>query len=138
MNKKKIKRKFGGNTTIHTWKTVKVWWKYNNSDMKKCMKIPNKCNNIKGRSITCSYIWHVYTSKCVFQLHTHSVKVWWQYVLPNSNATHFCDVFFRHRVRVANLPWKIDTKIKNSAPLKSTTIIYLTFSKYFRPLDKLV
>ena len=44
-------------------------------------------------SITCSYIWHMETSKCAYWLDTHSVKDWWRYVLPNANAVHFCDIF---------------------------------------------
>ena len=25
------------------------------------------------------------------------MKVWWKCVLPNTNALHFCDIFFRHK-----------------------------------------
>ena len=56
------------------------------------MKIPKKWNKTKRRSITCTYIWHIDISKSVYQLNTHSVKVWWSYVLPNTNAVHFCDI----------------------------------------------
>ena len=50
---------------------------------------------IKWHSITCSHIWHVDISKCVYWLDNHSVKVWWRYVLPNANAAHFCDIIFQ-------------------------------------------
>ena len=40
------------------------------------MKIPKKRNKIKGLSITCSYIWHTNTSKCVYWLDIHSDNVW--------------------------------------------------------------
>ena len=66
---------------------MKVWWRYSNSDTKK------KPNKINGLSITFSYIRHFNTSKCVYQLDTHSVNVWWKSVLPNINAPHFCDIF---------------------------------------------
>ena len=78
--------------------SLNVWWRYNNSDMncrQLCMKILKKRNKIKGPFITCSYIWHINTSKCVHWLDTHSVKVWWRYVLPNRNAVHFCDIIFK-------------------------------------------
>ena len=29
--------------------------------------------------LTCSHIWHVNISKCVYWLDIHSVKVWWRY-----------------------------------------------------------
>ena len=51
---------------------------------------------IKEPSITCRYIWHVNISKCTYLLDIHSVKVWWSYVLPNSNAVEIFNVFFRH------------------------------------------
>ena len=92
---------------------MKVWWKIR--------------NKIKGRYITYSHIWHVDISKCVYwlALDTHSVKVWWLYVLLKVNATHFW-----------NPVKKTVLEIKNSAPLGSTRIIYLTFSKYSRSLHK--
>ena len=106
-NRNKIKKCFI--TCCHIWhvniakyvywldtKSVKVWWRYNTSDMNArqlCMKIPKKRNKIKGRSITCGHIWHVNTSKCVYWLDTHYVNVWWSYMLPNTNAIHFYDIF---------------------------------------------
>ena len=54
-------------------------------------------------------------------------------MIPNANAAHFCDVFFRQG-SVAKLQKKTFSKIKNPAPLGSTIIIYITFSKYSRPL----
>ena len=86
--------KFGGDTTIR----------------QKCMKIPKKRNKIK-RHKTCSYVWNVDISKCVYWLDTHSVKVWWGYVLPNANTAHFCDVFFRHR---AVLPSCLENRSRKS------------------------
>ena len=103
--------------------------------LKMCkMKIPNKRNKIKWLSIACSYIWHIDISKYVYWLDIQSVNVWWRCVLPNANAAHFCDIFFRHSV--GDLPRKTVSKINNPAPLGSTRIIYLTFSKYFRSLHK--
>ena len=50
-----------------------------------------KRNNIKGPSITWSYIWHIDIFNLrTYLLDTHSVKV-----VPN--AVHFRDIFFRHR-----------------------------------------
>ena len=65
------------------------------------MKITKKSNKIIGPSITCSYIWHIDTSKCAYWLDTYSVKVWRSYVLPNTNADHLCDIFFRYRAMFA-------------------------------------
>ena len=65
-----------------TWIVVNLVW-----------IIPKKRNKIKDRSIICSYIWYVNKSKYAYWLDTHSVKVWWRYVLPNTNAVHFCDIF---------------------------------------------
>ena len=56
------------------------------------MKIPKKRNKIKGCSITCSHIWHVNIPKCVFQLDTKLVKVWWKHMPPNTNTVHFCNI----------------------------------------------
>ena len=89
--------------------SVKVWWKYNNSNMNArqlCIKIPKKSNKIKGRSMTSRHIQHIDTSKYVHWLDTHTVKVWWSYVLPNSNAIHFCDIFIRHRTMFLTCPNK--------------------------------
>ena len=68
--------------TLQTWMLVNV-----------CRKIPKKRNKIKGPSITCSYIWDINISKYVYWLDTHSMKVWWRYVLPNTNAVHYWDIF---------------------------------------------
>ena len=113
---------------------MKVWWKYNNlgmNDHQLCMKMPKKCNKIKGRSVVCSHIWHVNNSKYVYWLDTHSMKVWWRYVLPNTNAFNFCDIIFRHR---ADLPKKTLSKINNPVTLGSTRIIYRIFSNFSKPL----
>ena len=40
-----------------------------------------KFNKIKEPSITCSYIWHVNISRCVYWSDIHFVKVLWRYVL---------------------------------------------------------
>ena len=87
---------------VHLYDTQsgKVWWRCNTSDINArqlCMKIHKNRNTIKEHSIACSHIWHVNISKYVYQLDTHSEKVWWSYVLPNINATHFCDIIFGHR-----------------------------------------
>ena len=70
------------------------------------MKIPKKRNKIKWRSITKSHIWHIYISKYVYWLNIHSVKVWWRYVLPNTNAVLFCDIFFRFMAMFSSSPNK--------------------------------
>ena len=75
--------------------------------------IPKKRNKINEHSITCSYICHINTSKCAYWLDTHSVKVWWRYVLANTNAVHFCDNFFRHRAMFSTCP----ISLKNPATL---------------------
>ena len=56
-------------------------------------KYSKKHNKIKERAITCSYIWHI-ISKCAYWLDTLSTKVWWKYMLPNTNATHFSLIEF--------------------------------------------
>ena len=38
-------------------------------------------------------MWHVDKLKCVYYIETQSVKVWWRYVSPNTNAVNFCDIF---------------------------------------------
>ena len=55
------------------------------------MKTPKKRNKIDRPSITCSYVWHV---KCVSTFCESLKKL---FLLPNSNAVKFFDVFFRHR-----------------------------------------
>ena len=79
---------------------MKVWWRCNNSDMNGLdmyeNTYPKKCNKIKRRSITCSYIWVVDISKCVYWLGTHSVNVWWWYVLLFGSQTqmpNFCEMW---------------------------------------------
>ena len=51
------------------------------------MKMSQKHNKDKGNTITCSYIWHIDLSKCVYWL---DIQVLWRYVLPNAYATPFC------------------------------------------------
>ena len=73
---------------------VKVWWWYNTSNINACqlcIKKPKKHSKIKERSITYRYIWHTDISKFVYWLYTHSVEVWWSYVLSNTNTVHFCE-----------------------------------------------
>ena len=70
--------------------------RFNNPDMKG-RQIPKERNKIKGPSKTCRYIWYINTSKCVYWLDIHCVKVWWSYVLLNTNDVHFCDIILRHR-----------------------------------------
>ena len=54
------------------------------------------CNQIKVRS---RYgIWHVDISEFVSWLDTHSVTVCWKYMLPNTNAIDFCDIFSKYTV----------------------------------------
>ena len=55
---------------------------------------------------------HINTSKSVYLLDTYSVKVWWSYVLPNTNAVYFCDIFFRHRAKFSTCPNKESRKSK--------------------------
>ena len=98
--------------------SVKVWWRYNNSDMndrQKCMKTPKKRIKTKWRSITCSYIWHVDISKYVYWSNTHSVNVLWRYVLLNANAAPFSDVFFRHRAMFST-SWNKESRKSKVGP----------------------
>ena len=71
-----------------------------------------KHNKIKGNSIICFYIWHIDILKCVYWLDIHFAKIWWRYVLPNANTSHFCDVFFRHRAVLLTCPEKRPQKSK--------------------------
>ena len=94
----------------------------------------------KGHSITCSHIWHVDISTCVYWLATYFVKVWWRCVLPNANnAVHFCDIFFRHMAVLPTCPTKRSRKleirlIKNQ--LKFVYINGLFWSKVFFEIAK--
>ena len=54
-----------------------------------------KHNKINGLCITCGYIWHINISKWSYQLDTHSMKVWWRYLLANTTNVHYCVVLFR-------------------------------------------
>ena len=86
---------------------MKFWWKYSTTDMNArqlCMKIPKKGNKIIEPFITSSYLWHVNTSNCAYWIDIHSVKVWRNYILPNSNAVNSFDIIFRHRSRSTFLP----------------------------------
>ena len=87
-----------------------------------------KHNKIKRRSITCSCIWHANISKCLYWLDKHSVKVWWRYVLPNVNAAHFCDVFFRHRAVFPSRNKKTSLEFKNLAPSRWYTSLLVNIS----------
>ena len=89
-------------------------------------KIPKKRNWIGKSSITCSHIWLVDIPKCVY---IHSLKVWWSYVLPNTNAVNFYDIIFRHRAvfpswnrkrvgnQKSNLFKKSNLSIRSSDPI---------------------
>ena len=68
-------------------------------------------NEIKPKrpSITCSCIWYI----CAIWFDTYFVKVWYRYVLPNTNAVQFCDVIFRHRAMFSTCPNKETRKSKN-------------------------
>ena len=55
---------------------------------------------------------HINTSKCVYWLDKHSVKVWWSYVISNTHAIHFCDIIFRHRTIFLTCPNKESLKLK--------------------------
>ena len=76
-------------------------------------KFQKKHNKIKEPSITCNYIWHIVTPKWAYWLDTHSVKVWWSYMLPNTNTVNFCDIIFRHRAIFSACPNKESRKSKN-------------------------
>ena len=100
---------------------VYVWWRYKHE----CSSIlyentQKKRNKIKRRSITCCQIWHIDKSTCVFWLVTHSVKVWWSYVLPNTNDAHFCDITFRHKV-------VLPTYSKNLLKIKKPTFDFFLY-----------
>ena len=59
------------------------------------LKLHLACQHIK----ICVSIRHTICESFVKiqNLDTHFVKVWWSYVLPNTNAVHYCDIIFRHR-----------------------------------------
>ena len=56
--------------------------------------------------------------------------------LLNTNAVHFCDIIFRHRAVCVYPATKTVLEVKNPATLDKTKIIYLTISKYSKPLQK--
>ena len=118
---------------------MKVWWRYNNSDInghQKCIKIPKKRNKIKWRSITYSHIWHINIPKCVYWLDIRSVKVWCSYDFPNTNAAHFCDIISSHRTMFPSCS-KNSVGNQSGHVRHNYRIIYLTFSKYSSRLYKL-
>ena len=71
----------------------------------------------------------------MYWLDTYSVKVWWTYVLPNTNAVDFCYVFFRHWVVLPICLKKISKIEKNRVTLGSTRIIHRT---YYRLTDDIL
>ena len=78
---------------------MKVWWRKNTSNMNArqlYIKIHKKRNKIMGRFITCSHMWHINISVYVRWLDTYSLKVWWSYVLLNTNAFHFSVIAFNN------------------------------------------
>ena len=50
--------------------------------MSNVWKCPKNATKSKGYSTACSYIWHVNTSKSVYWLDTHSVKMLLIFVIP--------------------------------------------------------
>ena len=92
---------------------------------------------IKERYITCSHIWHIDISKYVYLLSTHFVNVLEKYVLPNTNAALFA-ILFLDIEQCFHPITKKNFGNKNPSNRGSTRIICLTFSKYSRPLHKLV
>ena len=65
------------------------------------------------------------------------MKVWRRYVLLNSNTVHFCDIFFN----IGQCFRPTQTKSLGNQKSGHVRIIQdnkITFSKYFRPLHKLV
>ena len=101
------------------------------------MKIPKKFNKIKGHSITWSHNWHFDILMCVYWLDINSEKVWWRYVIPNTNAVHFCDIF-SYLGTVADLLKNLENKKKNPVTLGSIRIVYHIFSQFSRSLHKLI
>ena len=105
--------KFGKDTTLQTWILVNYLWKF-------CRK-RNKSN------VTCSYIWHVNKSECTYWLDTHTVKVCWRYLLPNTNVVNFCYVVFRHCVDLAK---------KSAKNQKSGLAVYSIHSWFLQKIKK--
>ena len=67
------------------------------------------------------YIWNVKASPNFYKLFcTHSVKVWWSYLLPNTNGVHFCYIIFRHRAVFPSCNKKAVLEIKSPATLGYT------------------
>ena len=55
----------------------------------------------------------------------------------NTNATNFCNIFFRHRAVFPSCNKKTVLSVKNTSHRESSRIIYRTFSNYSRPLHML-
>ena len=71
------------------------------------MRIPKNRNKIKQRSITCCHIWHIDISKYAYRLDTYFVKVWWNYVLPNTKQFFFVKLF-------SDIWWQMTNDRQNS------------------------
>ena len=96
--------------------------------------LKKKHNKNKGHSITFSYIWW-YIKMCVLTKKLHILWKTTPICATKLKCCSFLSCIFQSSV--VDLPRKMVSKIKNQAPLRSTTIIYLTFSKFSRPLHKL-
>ena len=81
------------------------------------------CENSQNTYGTCSHIWHVIISKYVYWLDTQSVKVWWSYVLPNTNAVNFCDIF-RHKSVFSTRVTHLDRQNSNVQNHRHTFFVF--------------
>ena len=111
---------FGGDTTIKTWMVIKNVWKYTKNAIKSKGHI---------RYVDISNI-----KMCIFISHTFCeslVKI----CAINRKCRSFFGIFHTYSSVVQKKG--LENK-KNLAPLGSTRIIYLTFSKYSKFLYKLV
>ena len=100
------------------------------------INIPKKCYKIKRQSITCSHIWHVDISKCVFIRRAFCESL--VKICATKRIWHsFLWYYFQTQCSVSILQQKTVLEIINPVTLGTTRVIFPTFSKYFRPLHKL-
>ena len=67
-------------------------WKFCEDKILYTLKSKTKSSDVPYIVVT-SGMSIVNIAKCMYWLDTHSAKVWWRYVLSNTNAVHFCDFF---------------------------------------------
>ena len=102
--------------------------------LRKIQYFRHECSSIiKGRGIICSYIWRVNISKCVFCLNTYSVKVWWRYILPNTNALHFVHTNYQSLDKIYDTKHKYHLLFKHGCSWQPWCIFITSCSCYILP-----